>query len=187
MSFHKLVKKISQKGGRNNQGVITVFHRGGGNPRMCRIIDFKRSLFDVEAIILKFEHGPRPDSKIALVCYKNGMLSYTLAPNHLSVGDFICAGPSSPLAVGNALPLCNVPAGTTVHNIELKPGSGGQIMRAPGTYAKIVRRERDEGVAVIRLHSGVLYSLASHSMATIGSVAKFNDLPYRLYKAGQSR
>lgn len=188
MSFPKLIKKIPQTGGRNNQGVITVFHRGGGNARMCRIIDFKRSLFDVEAIVIKFEHGTRPDSKIALVCYKNGMLSYTIAPNNLSVGDIICSGPSSFIKEGNALPLGYVPVGTIIHNIELKPGRGGQIMRAAGTYAKIVRRNSSKGFeVVIRLRCGALYSLAPQSMVTIGSVANFNDVPRRLRKAGQSR
>jgi large subunit ribosomal protein L2 len=180
MGIHKLTTSRPQSGGRNNQGVITVFHRGGGNAKMCRIIDFKRSLFDVPAIVIKFEYGYRLNSKIALVCYKNGMLSYALAPAGLSIGDVICAGPSSELSIGSALPVRYIPVGTIIHNIELKPGRGGQIMRAAGTYAKIVSRAK--GSIVIRLHSGKLYSLSTQSMATIGTVAKSydNDVPFRL-------
>jgi len=178
MGLHRLTKSRPHSGGRNNQGVITVFHRGGGNARMCRIIDFKRSLFDMPAIVVKFEYGYRLNSKIALVCYKNGMLSYTLASTGLSIGDVICAGLSSELSVGNALPVRSIPVGTMIHNIELRPGKGGQIMRAAGTFAKIVRRARDE--IVIRLHSGKLCCLPTQAMATIGTVAKFSDVPYRL-------
>ena len=154
---------------------------------MCRIVDYKRSLFDVPAIVMKFEYGYRLNSKIALVCHRNGMLSYILAPASLSVGEIICAGPAADLSAGNALPLRNAPVGAIIHNIESKPGRGGQTTRAAGTYAKIVRKVPSKGEIVIRLHTGVLYSPSTQSMATIGTVAKFNDVPFRLFKAGESR
>ena len=152
---------------------------------MCRIIDFKRSLFDIPGIITKFEYGYRLNSKIALVCYKNGMLSYTLAASGLRIGDMICAGPTADLSVGSALALHMLPTGAIIHNIESKPGKGGQIMRAAGTYAKIVRCEASKGEIVTRSHTGVLYSLSTQSMATIGTVA--SGASDRLFKAGESR
>lgn len=180
MNIHKLVKSKPQSNGRNNQGIITVFHRGGGNAKMCRIIDFKRSLFDIPAIVIRFGYGYRWNSKIALVCYKNGMLSYILAPTGLVVGNVICAGLSTEPLTGNALPLCNIPTGTIIHNVELKPGRGGQIMRAAGTYAKILRSNPIQGEIIIRLCSGTIYSLSTRSMATIGTVARFSNTPFRL-------
>jgi len=138
---------------------------------------------------MKFEYGYRLNSKIALICYRNGMLSYMLAPAGLKKDDIICAGPAAELSVGNALPLRNTPVGAVVHNVELRPGKGGQLMRAAGAFAKVVRRIPGSGEVVIRLSRGILYSLSTQSMATIGTVAKFGAAgePRRLFKAGESR
>jgi len=180
-----VLSRRAQSGGRNHRGVITVFHRGGGNQKLYRIIDFKRSLFEHPAIVTRIEEDPNRTSKIALVCYKNGMLSYILAPKTLSVGDHISAGPSAELAEGNALPVGNCPIGTLIHNIELKPGRGRQLMRAAGTHAKIIKKDRAH--AIVRLHSGKLYSISTQSMATIGIVSNDSHKNIKLTKAGQSR
>lgn len=189
MRIKKFLRKQPQSGGRNNQGVITAFHRGGGNSRLYRIIDFKRSVFDSPAIVEKLEYDPNRTSKIALVCYRNGMLSYIVAPpgNTLSPGDEISAGPHVEITVGNALPLGSIPVGTTIHNIEFQPGRGGQLMRAAGSYAKMVSSSRTghENRAAIRLHTGKLYSLSTQSMATIGTSA--TQMHTKLRKAGESR
>lgn len=192
-----------QRGGRNNQGVITVWHRGGGNKKLYRIIDFKRSLFDIPACVLRTQHDPNRTSKIALVCYKNGMLSYLIAPARLRVGDCVVAGTAgTEITEGNALPVGNIPIGTLVHNVELKPGKGGQLMRAAGAHAKIIKK--DTRHVIIRLHSGKLYSISTQAMATVGLVGGRNDLEEsadprsgsssprlskntKLRKAGQSR
>jgi len=138
----------------------------------------------VPAVVVRLESVSLSNSRIALVCYKNGMLSYILAPSHLSPGDVICSGPSAELSVGNALPMGSIPVGTIIHNIELKPGRGGQLVRAAGTYARMVRRTK--GDIVIRLqNSGKLYSLSTQSMATIGMISEHHNVPLR--KAGESR
>lgn len=186
MRIQKLLRKNNKSGGRNNQGVITAFHRGGGNSKLYRIIDFKRSLFNISARVEKLEYDPNRSSKIALVCYKNGMLSYILAPNNLMPGDEICSSSlrDVEISVGNSVPLRNIPIGTIIHNIELKPGRGGQLMRAAGTYAKMVSIRRGKWAAV-RLHSGKLYSLSTQAMATIGMLSPNSKL--KLRKAGESR
>ena len=179
-------------GGRNNQGVTTVFHRGGGNRKLYRIIDFKRSLFGATGIVKKIEYDPNRTSKIALVCYETGILAYILAPRHLALGDRICSGPDREIAIGNALPLSDIPIGTTVHNLELKPGRGGQLTRAAGTYAKIIKKDKYH--AIVRLRTGKLYSISTQSMATIGIVSCRQDDgdendkgKKKMKKAGQSR
>jgi large subunit ribosomal protein L2 len=181
----RLTKKCVQTGGRNNHGVTTVFHRGGGNKKLYRIIDFKRSLSNHPAIVKKIEYDPNRTSYIALVSYRNGMISYILAPKNLSVGDQIGAGPTAEIKVGSALPVSNIPIGTAVHSIELKPGRGGQLMRAAGTYAKIIKK--DQNNVIIRLHSGKLYSIPSQAMATIGEVSNEAHKNRKLTKAGQAR
>lgn len=170
--MNKLIINAGGKsGGRNNQGVITVFHRGGGNLKKCRIIDYKRCLFNTFAVIIKFEYGYRLNSKLALICYKNGMLAYIIAPLGLARGNLIYSSSSNltEIAVGNAFALRGIPVGTIIHNIELKPGRGGQIMRSAGTYAKIIAEGKGE--VIIKLCSGTIYSLSTQSMATVGIVS----------------
>lgn len=188
MNIRKLTSKCSRSGGRNNQGVITVYHRGGANRRLYRVIDFKRSLFFHRAIVKKIEYDPNRTSKIALITYKKGILSYILAPKGLSPGDSICAGPDVEIATGNALPMGNMPVGTEIHNIELKPGQGGKLMRAAGTHAKIIRK--DKYTVLIRLlrsqrATRKFYSIPAQAMATVGVTSE--DKNIKLLKAGQSR
>lgn len=183
----KLTKNSITSSGRNNSGKITVYHRGGGNKRLQRIIDFKRSLFNVPGIVKKIEYDPNRTSKIALISYKNGLLSYILLPNNLMLGDKICAGLNIDISPGNALPLEFIPIGTFIHNIELKPGHGAQLMRAAGMYAKIVKKDPINAVVIIRLHSGKLYNLPAKAMATIGIVSNEIHKNIKKRKAGQSR
>ena len=165
--------------------MTTVFHRGGGNRKLYSIIDFKRSLFGCQGIVKNLDYDPNRTCKIALVCYQTGILAYILAPRHLTIGDRVCSGPDIEIATGNALPISDIPIGTTVHNVELKPGRGGQISRAAGTYAKIIKK--DKLSAILRLHTGKLYSIPTQSMATIGVVSCGEHMSKKLYKAGQSR
>ena len=186
--IYKLLSKSNQTAGRNNQGRITVFHRGGGNKKLYRIIDFKRSIFNIPAIVKKIEYDPNRNAFIALVAYKNGILSYILAPKNLSVGDYITAGYNDiDILIGSALPIKNIPIGTVLHNIELKPGKGGQLMRAAGTYAKLIKKDIVNTNALLRLHTGKLYSVSTECFATIGSVSNDDHKNVKLRKAGQSR
>lgn len=187
MRLHKFTKKCFKSGGRNNQGVTTVFHRGGGNKRLLRIVDLKRSLFDTLGVVEKLEYDPNRTAKMALIRYKTGILTYILAPRNLVPGNLICAGfgDNVEISLGNALPIGQMPVGTLVHNLELKPGRGGQLMRAAGTYAKIIKKEKSS--TLLRLHSGKYYNLSSQSMGTIGMVSNENHKNIRLRKAGQSR
>ncbi len=184
--INKLTLPCLQKGGRNNHGRITVWHRGGGNKKLYRIIDFKRSLFNVPARVVQIQKDPNRTSKIALICYKNGILSYILAPKNINQGDIIESGEKAEISIGSALPIGLIPTGTLIHNIELQPGKGGQIMRAAGTYAKIIKKDVILKSIWIRLQSGKIFSLSPYSMATVGIVS--GELATRkLYKAGQSR
>lgn len=193
---NKLLYKYKQCAGRNNQGRITVFHRGGGNKKLYRIIDFKRTLFNIPALVKKIEYDPNRTAKIALIAYKNGLLSYILAPKNLAVGDIISSGGTSAgndnaesidIITGNTLQIKNIPIGTIIHNIELKPGKGGQLMRAAGTYAKLIKKDMINTFGLIRLHTGKLYNISTESLATIGSVSNDNHKNIKYKKAGQSR
>lgn len=184
--IYKLLSKSIQNAGRNNRGRITVFHRGGGNKKLYRVIDFKRSLFNLPALVKKIEYDPNRTANIALVAYKNGILSYILAPKNLSPGDFILAG-SNYVKVGNTLPIKNIPIGSFIHNIELKPGKGGQLMRAAGTYAKLIKKDLLKAQALVRLHTGNWYTVSTEALATIGVVSNDNHKNLKLRKAGQSR
>lgn len=186
--LNKLTLNCLQKGGRNHQGKITVWHRGGGNKKLYRIIDFKRSLFDIPALVLKLKYDPNRTSKIALICYKNGMLSYILAPKNLKIGDIIQSSNqvyNSEFSVGNSFPVGFIPTGSEIHNVELKPGKGGQLMRAAGTCARIIKKNKR--FVIIRLNSGKFYSISPHSMATLGTVSNDLHKNLKLRKAGQSR
>jgi large subunit ribosomal protein L2 len=173
--------------GRNNQGRITVHHRGGGNKRIYRIIDFKRALFGIPAVVRKIEYDPNRTANIALINYKNGLLSYILAPSKLEEGMIINAGPNSKIEDGNTLPLENLPIGTLIHNIEMKPGHGGQLMRAAGTYAKVIKKDTENGTVAIRLCTGKLFELSNKVLATVGIVSNENNKNKKLLKAGNNR
>lgn len=187
LSIKKLTKYKKKSTGRNNQGRITVRHRGGGHKQLYRIIDFKRSLFNVPAIVKQIDYDPNRSANIALLNYKNGILSYIIAPNNIKPGDLLCSGTNVEIIAGNALPLENIPIGTLVHNVELKPGNGAQLMRAAGTYAKVIKKDPKTASVLLRLHSGKLYNLSNKAMATIGVVSNEAHKNLKLKKAGEAR
>ena len=175
----------SEKGGRNNYGRITVRFRGGGHKQAYRIIDFKRRKFDAPGTVERLEYDPNRTAFIALVKYADGELAYILAPQRLRAGDEIVAGEKVDLKPGNASPLRSLPIGSMVHNIELKPGKGGQIARSAGAYAQLVGR--DAGYAQIRLGSGELRMVLDSCMATVGAVSNPDHMNEVLGKAGRVR
>ncbi len=183
------VKKLSQglnkSGGRNNSGHVTSWHRGGGHKRKYRIIDFKRRKFDVKGTVERIEYDPNRTAFIALITYEDGDQSYILAPQRLSPGDIVEAGPKADIKPGNALPISNIPVGTLIHNIELKPGKGGQLARSAGTYVQLVGRDR--GYAILRLTSGEVRLVRSECMASIGAVSNPDQQNIKIGKAGRNR
>ncbi|MCH7796694.1 MAG: 50S ribosomal protein L2, partial [Proteobacteria bacterium] len=158
-----LTEGLSKKGGRNNTGRITARRRGGGHKRLYRVIDFKRRKFDVPAKVLRLEYDPNRTAFIALIEYEDGELGYILAPQRLDVGDTVIAGDKVDVKPGNAMPLASIPIGTIVHNVEMKPGKGGQIARSAGTYVQLVGR--DAGHALLRLGSGEARMVRAECMA----------------------
>lgn len=180
-----LVEGLTKKGGRNNTGRITARRRGGGAKRLYRQIDFKRRKFDVPATVERLEYDPNRTAFIALVKYEDGELSYVLAPQRLAVGDTIVASERAEVKPGNAMPLKNMPVGTIIHNVELKPMKGGQIARSAGAYAQLVGR--DSGYAQVRLMSGELRMVHQDCIATVGAVSNPDHLNINLGKAGRSR
>ncbi len=180
-----LLAPLSNKSGRNSYGRITVRHRGGGNRRKYRIIDFKRDKFDVEAEVATIEYDPNRSAHIALVKYADGEKRYILAPVGLKVGDKIMAGPEADIKPGNALPLINIPTGTFVHNVELYPGRGGQLARAAGNAAQLMAKEGQ--YALLRLPSGELRNVPNSCMATIGVVGNSDHENVKIGKAGRKR
>ena len=180
-----LIRQNHRNKGRNNRGVITVRHRGGGHKRKYRLIDFRRNKHNVEAIVASIEYDPNRNARIALLHYKDGEKRYVLHPNTLNVGDSVISGPDSPFAVGNCLPLEQIPLGTSIHNIELIPNRGGQIVRAAGTSAKILAKEGD--YVTLRLPSKEVRLIRKECFATIGEIS-FNDaFLVRSGKAGRTR
>lgn len=181
----KLTSANHRSKGRNNRGVITCRHRGGGHKRLYRTIDFRREKYRVGAKVVSIEYDPNRNARIALLHYTDGEKSYILAPKGLNIGDKIVSDFQPTISIGNALPLCNMPLGTDVHNVELYPGSGGKLARAAGTVAQLVAREGD--YATLRLPSGEVRLLRKECWATIGQVGntEFNIL--RLGKAGRTR
>ena len=175
----------SKTGGRNNTGHITTRHIGGGHKRKYRIIDFKRRKWDVEAVVERIEYDPNRTAFIALIKYTDGEQAYILAPQRLAAGDKIIAGNKTDVKPGNAMPLKNVPVGTIVHNVELKPGKGGQIARSAGAYVQLVGR--DSGYAQIKLSSGELRIVRGECMATVGAVSNTDHANINLGKAGRKR
>ena len=172
-------------GGRNNNGRITVRFRGGGHKKAYRMVDFKRDKVDVAAVVERLEYDPNRTAFIALVKYADGDLSYILAPQRLSAGDTVVAGASVDVKPGNAMPLSAMPVGTIIHNVELKPGKGGQIARSAGSYAQLVGR--DQGMAILRLNSGEQRLVHGSCMATVGAVSNPDHLNESLGKAGRTR
>jgi large subunit ribosomal protein L2 len=179
-----LTKKLST-GGRNNRGVITTRHKGGGHKQRYRIIDFRRKKYDVEAKVAAIEYDPNRNARIALLHYKDGEKRYILQPRTLSVGDTISSGENVPLEVGNALPLGNIPLGISVHNIELIPGRGGQLARSAGSYAQLVAKEGD--FVTLKLPSNEVRLVSTKCYATIGQVGNIEHSNIRSGKAGRHR
>ncbi|MEL7348729.1 MAG: 50S ribosomal protein L2 [Pseudomonadota bacterium] len=180
-----LTQGLTKKGGRNNTGRITARRIGGGAKRLYRIVDFKRRKHDVPAVVERIEYDPNRTAFIALVKYEDGELAYILAPQRLSVGDSVVAGAKADIKPGNAMPFSGMPIGTIVHNIELKPGKGGQIARSAGQYAQFVGR--DGGYAQIRLSSGELRMVRQECMATVGAVSNPDHSNQNFGKAGRTR
>lgn len=180
-----LLAPLSKKAGRNNHGRITTRHRGGGHKRQYRIIDFKRNKDDVPGRVATIEYDPNRTANIALIHYLDGEKRYILAPKGLKVGDVITSGSASDIKVGNTLPLENIPVGSVIHNIELRPGKGGQLVRSAGTEAQLLGKE--EKYVTIRLSSGEVRKILKTCRATIGSVGNGDHELLSIGKAGRSR
>jgi large subunit ribosomal protein L2 len=180
LTYHKHSKQ-----GRNNRGVVTSRHRGGGHKRLYRIIDFRRDKRDVPAKVAAIEYDPNRNARIALLFYRDGEKRYILAPNGLSVGDTVLAGESAPFEIGCALPLSRIPLGTEVHNVELTPGRGGQMVRSAGAFAQVVAKEGD--YITLRLPSKEVRMVRRECYATIGKVGNAEARNISLGKAGRTR
>ena len=180
-----LVKTVKKNAGRNNQGKITVRHQGGGVKRKYRIIDFKRNKFDIPGTVASIEYDPNRTANIALIHYLDGEKRYIIAPKGLKVGDKIVSGEVVDIKVGNSLPIKNIPVGTVVHNIELRPGKGASLARSAGTSAQILGREGT--YVMIRLSSGEQRKVLGTCMATIGVVGNEDASLVKLGKAGRKR
>jgi large subunit ribosomal protein L2 len=180
-----LTKKLTKKGGRNNNGRITTRHQGGGHKRRYRVIDFKRAKDGVPAKVAAVEYDPNRSARIALLHYADGFKAYILAPAGLRVGSFVASGPDADIKPGNALPLENIPTGTLVHNVELKPGKGGQMARSAGAGIQLVAK--DAGYATLRLPSGEMRRVLLTCRATIGQVGNVDHGNITGGKAGRSR
>lgn len=180
-----LLRKNHRSKGRNNRGVITIRHRGGGHKRLYRLIDFKRNKYDIEGVVAAIEYDPNRNARIALIHYKDGEKRYILQPKNLNIGDTVTSGPGSELSIGNSLPLEELPLGTSVHNIELIPNRGGQIVRAGGTSAKILAKEGD--YVTLRLPSKEIRLIRKECLATIGEVSNNDAFLVQSGKAGRTR
>ncbi|AXE63159.1 50S ribosomal protein L2 [Hyphomonas sp. NPDC076900] len=180
-----LTEGISSKGGRNNQGRVTVRHQGGGVKRLYRKIDFKRNRWDIPAVVERLEYDPNRTAFIALIKYEDGELAYIIAPQRLEVGDTVITSATADIKPGNVLPLKSIPVGTIIHNIELKPQKGAQMVRSAGTYAQLVGR--DAGYAQIKLASGELRMVLDNCLATIGAVSNPDKMNEVSSKAGRNR
>ena len=181
----KLVENLSSSGGRNNMGRITSFQKGGGHKKAYRVIDFKRTKFDVPATVERLEYDPNRSAFIALITYTDGEQAYILAPQRLNAGDTVVAGEKADIKPGNAMRLANIPIGTIIHNVEMKPGKGGQIGRSAGAYVQLVGK--DSGYAQLKLRSGELRMVPATCMATIGAVSNPDHQNEVIGKAGRNR
>ena len=180
-----LLEPIKKNAGRNSYGRITVRHRGGGNRRKYRVIDFKRNRFGIPATVKTLEYDPNRSAFIALIEYEDGVKSYIIAPQDLKVGDVVVSGPDADIKPGNALPLTNIPVGTFIHNIELYPGKGAQLARSAGNMAQLMAKEN--GMALLRLPSGELRNVTDKCMATVGVVSNPEHANVNYGKAGRKR
>ena len=180
-----LLQPLKKNSGRNNTGRITVRHRGGGNRRKYRIIDFKRNKHDIPATVLTIEYDPNRSANIALLQYEDGEKRYIIHPNGLKVGDVISSGTGADIKPGNALPLSSIPVGTVIHNIEMHPGKGGQLVRSAGNQAQLMAKEGR--YALLRLPSGELRNVLASCMATIGQVGNTDHENISYGKAGRIR
>ena len=193
-TFHEITKRFPEKRltkglkshqGRNNKGIITSRHRGGGHKKLYRTIDFKRNKLDVLGQVASIEYDPNRNARIALVNYQDGEKRYIIHPRSLSVGQNVISSPNATLEVGNALPLENIPLGTIVHNIEIRPQKGAQIVRAAGTYAQIVAKE---GTTVtLKLPSSEVRAISGKCYATLGQVGNIDSSNITIGKAGRNR
>jgi large subunit ribosomal protein L2 len=180
-----LVEGLSKSGGRNNDGRITTRHIGGGHKRAYRRVDFRRRKFDLPAKVERLEYDPNRTAFIALIKYGDGELAYILAPQRLAAGDTVIAGEKVDVKPGNAMPLSSMPIGTIVHNVELKPGRGGQMARSAGSYVQLVGR--DAGWAILKLNSGETRRVRAECMATVGAVSNPDHSNQIIGKAGRTR
>ena len=180
-----LTEGRSKSGGRNNHGRMTVRRRGGGHKRRYRVVDFKRRKFGVEATVERLEYDPNRSAFIALLRYEDGEHGYIVAPQRLRAGDRVVADEQADIKPGNAMPMRNMPVGTIVHNVEMKPGKGGQIARAAGNYAQLIGK--DAGYALLRLSSGEQRMVRAECMATVGAVSNPDNQNVKLGKAGRNR
>ena len=180
-----LTKGLSGTGGRNNNGRITSWHKGGGHKKVYRLVDFKRNKFDVPAVVERIEYDPNRTAFIALIKYEDGQMSYIIAPNELKVNDVVVSGEKSDIKIGNALPLSSIPVGTIVHNIELRPGKGAQMVRSAGGAAKI--ESKDSGYVLLKLRSGEVRKVLAECYATIGVVSNLDQQNVKMGKAGRNR
>ena len=180
-----LLAPLKRKGGRNNQGKLTVRHQGGGHKRQYRLIDFKRNKDGIPGRVATIEYDPNRSANIALINYVDGEKRYILAPKNLQVGMEVMSGPEADIKVGNALPLANIPVGTVVHNIELKPGKGGQLVRSAGTSAQVLGKEGK--YVLVRLTSGEVRMILAECRASIGQVGNEQHELINIGKAGRSR
>ena len=180
-----LIRKNHRNKGRNNRGVITIRHRGGGHKKRYRLIDFKRNKYNIEGTVAPIEYDPNRNARISLINYTDGEKRYILHPKNLNVGDTILSGSGSPLTIGNTLSLTEIPLGTSIHNIELIPNRGGQIVRAAGTSAKILAKEGD--YVTLRLPSKEIRLIRKECLATIGEVSNNDAFLVQSGKAGRTR
>ena len=194
LTYEEITKKTPEKGlteylkknaGRNNQGKITVRHQGGGNKIKYRIIDFKRDKRDIPAKVAAIEYDPNRSAFIALLSYADGEKRYILAPVGLNVGDTVVAGAEVDIKPGNALPVGSIPVGTLIHNVEVKPGRGGQLVRSAGAYAQLMAKEG--AYAQVRMPSGEVRKVPMNAYATIGTVGNIDHANVRVGKAGRTR
>ncbi|MEH6757552.1 MAG: 50S ribosomal protein L2 [Parasphingorhabdus sp.] len=181
----KLVEGKRKTGGRNNKGHVTSRGIAGGHKQKYRLVDFKRRKFDMSAVVERIEYDPNRTAFIALIKYDDGELSYILAPQRLAVGDAVIAGEKVDVKPGNAMKLSSMPIGTIIHNVEMKPGKGGQIARSAGTYVQIVGRDR--GMVIVRLNSGEQRYIRSDCMGTVGAVSNPDNSNQNFGKAGRTR
>ncbi|NOX97853.1 MAG: 50S ribosomal protein L2 [Nitrospirae bacterium] len=180
-----LIRPLKKKGGRNSQGRVTARHRGGGHSRRYRIIDFKRDKFDIPARVVSIEYDPNRSSRIALLCYRDGEKRYIIAPRGLKVGSEVFSGLKAEVEIGNSLPLGSIPEGTFIHNLELVPGKGGQLVRTAGGAAQLLSKEKE--YASVKLPSGEVRLIRLGCQATIGQIGNLEHESIQIGKAGRSR